>query len=603
MKALRTKLVTSFNSLRQFPRINQKSILLFVAGFAVIGGIIIIASRAAMLINNAEPEQGSLSGCVSNIADSTASGGQAVQFGSCQVGGPVVPADSNVATPASDVIAYGGVGHNYQSQANYLTWQTWGFAGYTMHYKTPSTGVTQHFKGSSSQNDAIGGAYDSQRAMEGWGVPSINGGTQTSSNNNLGLFNAKKQGNVKYAGLFGAVQPGPDISNVYDQASRAVATNKLAEEVKFLKYAGGTHILFDLEIGNWSKDASHTQQQFETAYEALGYETGMAMWGASGGNFPDLKVLHYDWQPQGSWIDTVHAHNSNPNLGPPYANTPPDPGTIGRDWFLAGMFRAHKEVNATGGYYFIDAALGYRAQQYNGASLDTALKWDTQGIISYMSRFLPAATWNQMAPYFNVTQFSWAGTDGTGFYDSTQPGEPTYTNWLKEYRKYGMGGIRAEYNHGGYYGTPGDPGPPATGGQGLWASGNDYVTPAGRLAGLQASVSTDASYSTTIPTISSIAQSRSGSNVTLTFSASHEYGIRAVKYTVYSPDGKAVTATGYFPMTFDLNGGSPTAGIPNSRMNISSSIPAPSGSTVVITAYSTLAIPPNGQQHSVKLSL
>jgi hypothetical protein len=239
----------------------------------------------------------------------------------------------------------------------------------------------------------------------------------------------------------------------------------------------------------------------------------------------------------------------------------------------------------------------YRPGQ-GGWSLPTELKWNTQGIYANMSTFLPQATWDHIRPFFFISPFSWAGTDAGGFYTSTQPTEPTWTNWLEQYRRFGMGGLRFDYNFGGDYGTPGNPGPPATGGTGLWASGNDYVTPAGRIAGMVAATSTTTQDSSSI-TFGTIGQTRTGNNVTLTFTAAHLYGIHGVHWKLFASDGHTVLGQGEATMVFDLNGGSPLGGITNSLMDCTAVVPnATRGLYVTLDAYSTV-----GQRHSTRVQV
>ena len=56
---------------------------LFIVAFGFIGGLIIVASHAASSSNLIDPEGSILSGNVSNVADSTASGGLYIKFQAC----------------------------------------------------------------------------------------------------------------------------------------------------------------------------------------------------------------------------------------------------------------------------------------------------------------------------------------------------------------------------------------------------------------------------------------------------------------------------------------------------------------------------------------
>lgn len=83
-------------SFRQLPRVSKRMSLQtggFVLGIAVIGTIATLAIRAASPTVSVEPENGTLSGSVSTINDSTASNGKAIQFGSSTTPSELTAAD------------------------------------------------------------------------------------------------------------------------------------------------------------------------------------------------------------------------------------------------------------------------------------------------------------------------------------------------------------------------------------------------------------------------------------------------------------------------------------------------------------------------------
>lgn len=519
---------------------------------------------------------------------------------------PALPSDSAVATPASRVTVYGGVGLSTPSTSNFATWKTWGFTGFCGSYEgtkivtgssTPADNGSypQSFKGTSAINDTIPGPYMYQRAYEGFATRYMNAGATSNTQLNLGVFRARAADPTLDAGITTSLNP-QDVTNGTLTTATSTALGNLAA---FIKFMGGNQLLLDLEVAD-AKYAAGSNAQ----WEAWGYQIGTAIWATAA--FPTLEVLVYNWQGQGSW------HILTTSNAPPY-NPTASLDNQHRAQFLYGMWRAHQAANATARFRFIDAFF-YRGTQLTGATLPTALKWNTQGRLAAISQGISdVSVYAHIMPLLDIDAFHWAGTDADGYYTNSQQGEagsfasrtPWYGPDLEQYRQFSMGGARAEFCFAGDINKPGTPGVDSThGGNGLWAGGNNYLTATGRLALMQSAASTSASYSTSVPTITTpVASGRSGSNITLTFSAAHAYGIRGVAYKVYASNGTTLLTSGAFRMTFNRNGGTPTTGIPTSTMDMSQQIVAATGTFVVITAYSTLAQPPTGQQHSVLVSL
>jgi hypothetical protein len=221
----------------------------------------------------------------------------------------------------------------------------------------------------------------------------------------------------------------------------------------------------------------------------------------------------------------------------------------------------------------------------------TALKWNTQGTLAGLSRDLPAATWNQAAPYFEISCFTWAGTDGltaqgNSFYDSLQPAGTTFADWTEVYRQASMGGFRANYQFNGL--------PNSASTKGFNVPNPDEYTPAGRPAGmLSVASNTSTSYSAVAPTLSAT-KSGSGSTRSLSGTASHPLGIARIKAYIY-PSGTPVHAQ----MTWNLGGGSMTTGIANSYMDWTTTLTGVgSNQYAIVTAYSV-----QNQQKSVVVAL
>jgi hypothetical protein len=91
---------------------------------------------------------------------------------------------------------------------------------------------------------------------------------------------------------------------------------------------------------------------------------------------------------------------------------------------------------------------------------------------------------------------------------------------------------------------------------------------------------------------------RSGSRITLTFTAAHKYGITHVDYRVFARDGATRLASGVFPMKWNANGGLPTTNYDDAFQEISQTIVAARGTFVLVTAHTG-----RGQTHSTIVSV
>jgi hypothetical protein len=181
--------------------------------------------------------------------------------------------------------------------------------------------------------------------------------------------------------------------------------------------------------------------------------------------------------------------------------------------------------------------------------------------------------------HVGISPFSWAGWDNQG--TDTQVGEPAYSNQQASYRLWGRNGKRGEYN---YDGTAG-----ANAQFGTYAGHNNYTFPVGRLAGLQAAASTAAHPDTNLPIVSTITQQRSGTTVSLTFTAQHVYGVRNAHWTQYASNGTTILAQGECIMTYNFNGGARNTNIDNGYEDCFIQIPnATAGLYCIVDIYSIL---------------
>jgi hypothetical protein len=91
---------------------------------------------------------------------------------------------------------------------------------------------------------------------------------------------------------------------------------------------------------------------------------------------------------------------------------------------------------------------------------------------------------------------------------------------------------------------------------------------------------------------------RSGSRITLTFTAAHKYGITHVDYRVFAPNGVTKLASGVFKMKWNANGGLPTTNYDTAFQAISQPIVAARGTFVLVTAHTG-----RGQRHSTMVAV
>lgn len=96
-------------------------LLVVVAVFGGLGTTLLLTSHAATPVANLEAENGTVSSAASNVADTTASAGHAVKFGSSGTGGTVAkPSATNTGYPAGQTFTnYTGSNENNTSNVTY----------------------------------------------------------------------------------------------------------------------------------------------------------------------------------------------------------------------------------------------------------------------------------------------------------------------------------------------------------------------------------------------------------------------------------------------------------------------------------------------------
>jgi hypothetical protein len=501
---------------------------------------------------------------------------------------PTAPSDVTTPVPANFVMGWGNKLHMYADMPAYQGYKnTLGYSAFTAHvgFLLGYGGAKNEFKATTAAGDATPGPYDVQRAYEG--LPSVENGQRSG----CGPIKGKQAGHVSkvYMKMYFAKlpyqNPGP-YGDSTDTALRAAVCAKINGVAGFGKNFGADGIAFDLETGDWSTPppgSGLTSAQYIQVQEQFAYEVGTTIWTT----WPQCEINIYSLQFEQSWHQMI---NDYANIAP--ANTFKYPGTlnanISRAHFLFGLARAHKDLNVTAPVRWLDHWWYRYVSGVPGGSVSaaTAYKWNSQGSLASISRYLDPAVWSQFAPYFSICAFAWAGIGNTtGFYQTTQEHDPAWVNSLEEHRKASMGGYRAIYQYDGL--------PNSNTASGFNAPNPDEYTPSTRPAGMLAATSSSTSYSSVAPTLAAT-KSGSGSTRTLTGTASHPLGIWRVKAYIY-PSGTPVHAQ----MTFNTGGGSPTTGITNSYMDWTASLTGVSaGNYAIVTAYSV-----QNQQKSVVVAL
>lgn len=489
-------------------------------------------------------------------------------------GPPSLPSNTTAGTVVSQWITWGNYGLVLNTPSAFETWKGWGFGGFQGGLS--GSGYFSGFGGSQtmigSDASALGSSYDWQKAYQGLFVSGI------TASSGRGLFQAKVNDSALYAGLIVRIadSTAPSTGAIGDIFNSTVRSNFCTQATLWaqgINYLGGNGLGIDLEYGNWGSISGHSDASVLTQYEQFGYEFGTAFWSTSGVGSLDLNI--YQWPANGAWSTAAtDSGATDPSAGAVSG------GTDNRSAFVYGIMRAGAAAGATGRINFFDAWF-YRGTQLAGATIQTALKWNSQGRRNIVSREVSQSTWNWASDHFFIEPFSWAGTDGTTGYNANQQGQPDYTDGLEQYRQWGeAGGVRAEFTLDGN-GTPNglnDSGTCVT--LGLYAGNNNYTFPTGRLTALPGTVSTTP-VSTSSPTFSNV----SATGGVVSCRVSHAWGTKWIK--VYSgagfnPSSPDANFLGSAPLTWNINGGSETGGLSSDYMSGSFSTTTTAGTYFVL---------------------
>jgi hypothetical protein len=324
--------------------------------------------------------------------------------------------------------------------------------------------------------------------------------------------------------------------------------------------------------------------------------------------------------------------------------------------FYRGVWKAMAELAVNATWTFQDAFWYHAAVQYPGLGMTDAMRWGLWGLFSWLSRDheMSQATKNWVMRHFYWSPVSWVVTDAGNGYFTTQlrEGEDGRTGFgaLHEtFRIWGMGGLRVEYGNGidhpsafcandpvtsGSGASRGRPlsihygrnpytgalnpsisaktgvlGPnPAGGGSagqtitythaGAAATPTDwthrYVPVSGRATKML-NATNGASIGTAPPTITNLAATLTGSNVSVSCRVTHSHApwhVAVYRGSTFNPANPEASFLGVMSMVFQPNNGTnlPPAGLANAYMQCSYTSTAggfSSGSWVVVKAMST----------------
>jgi hypothetical protein len=318
------------------------------------------------------------------------------------------------------------------------------------------------------------------------------------------------------------------------------AVGDLAGAAHMLGFAG---LAFDEELysgATWSWDSS-TNTHSEAEVRAEVRTRGAQMMHTIVAAFPDVDVIDYGtYFPEG-WNDLLQQqvnHTANAEATSLQIN------------FWDGM----TSVSGYGPIRFMDATF-YKATQLSGATWDNALTYDVNRWMAYLSRNL--SNWDYASSRIDISPFAWIDGDVQNEGSFTAPRPPAYVaTQLAAFRRWGMGGAFAIYSYaplGTFDYTP-------------------YI-PAMQAAAVPGTVDD------TPPGITIATTRRTGATITMTGTATDNMAIRDVRW-------QTPTGSGAAPMTWTVTNGSWNTNYVW-HMDWTATIPAPTGTTITITAQDT----------------
>lgn len=447
---------------------------------------------------------------------------------------PSLPANLLVGQPSYRAISWGGGNFVFESTSLFNTREGWGFFGAAV-----GGGLAQYavdaINGSgqliSEVPNTAGSAYDWQRAQEGRGVASINGGTT-----NLGAFKYRVtdpnfETYLKFY-LAPASHPStyPAMFDWWNDAQWVTAAawfGLLARDLK--NNLGGSGCGFDPEPGSWTALASgRTRAEQDQKAHDRAYQCGQAFFG----DFPNGKVFVYQFTHPGCYGDILDYYE----LG----DTRPKAATKQGSWML-GFLKAMCDFGGPNSRFMAMDSPFYTWGEggAGGPSVDSRsgkLKLNCERSMACLSQPYPlgvgATSWSKGCDRIQFIPAAWPGPSAGG---RATPNSTLPSEWATQElvdREWSMGQWRCVYHGpedaaaGGNDGTP----------SGLWYNtptpgGTVYGHGTTHLAGNQAAANSAALTTKVLPTCTNLSWTGS----TLSCRAAHLHGVTHVK--VYNGSG------------------------------------------------------------------
>jgi len=470
------------------------------------------------------------------------------------------PTDTTIGTPAWRMVGWGSPLWWFQDAATFATLHSRGWGGSTVGIQHMGVlGGDFYFKGTTSAGDSDVGPYLYQRMLEGLSAENAHYNPPLYSANNsmssgIGFYLHSKTQNPDDAPC------GGDWGNA---TNRTAIANYLADVAGLCNLVGLDEIHFDIEVANWSAGVASVGNR-QPVFD-FGKACGQAVYAVR----PSLDTAVYSWYSTDGFDGEVQ-HYSNPAYPTYYAQ-----GAVWEDFFC-GWMEGMRLAGGTGLLYNLDAKF-YRAPgNYMPSTYETAYKLDVERAIAWLSYICKPGTggsrpwasealWSYVAARYRAAGFTWHGTDGTGFYDSTQPSDADWSTDIAQARIRAMGPKRWEYN----------------GPQGGSPSAESFYGNAGSISGGQAADDQTA-ISTSLPTITSLARvSNGGGSFTITCNAAHAYGVTHVELYL----GASLLTT--MGMTWNNGGGTTATNYNNSYQACSATITGrTAGDVITAVAFS-----------------
>jgi len=475
------------------------------------------------------------------------------------------PVPALVGQTAWRMVAIGAVGAPVPGwwlldAASYATLHARGWGGNSslVGYMGGSSGQggTYNFKSTTASGDAggVGQPYYLQRVVEGLEAVNANGTPVTYATSNAmtsGIgFYAAKSGQAAGSPPFGG-----DWANTTNRGNIATYLGNVAG---FCNLVGIGQIHLDTLAGaSWAVTANR-QQPFD-----FGKALAQAVYAVR----PSLDTLVYGWQfPYGFGAEVDFVRNA----------VPFSDGDAQQDFWM-GWLEGMRLSSATGKCYVVDRVwLRPPSAWIANATFAGAYRLAIERALAALSKNLTVGhalarvyASDDLRAYalrtIRMTGMTWRGTDGTAFYDATQPSDAAWGQMRSASRDLGMGPKCWELTLGG---TPMD--------SALYAGANWIA---------QATAYDDpTSMVSPYPVISSVVQTAQGGGSWLvTCTVQHSQAVTRVEAWLGEIFLKTFTAVDWLD-----NGGNLTNGYPNATVTQTVTLAGRSGGDVItIAAYSS----------------